>query len=82
MDINSIEALKKLTDIYSCIDQANAQQLESGEAIVSVEPIKFGSVSHFVVSVNGQPVYAPIADGKEDTYSACAEQLIGYMNSY
>ncbi|WP_050916431.1 hypothetical protein [Vibrio cholerae] len=71
-----------LSCIVNNISEINAKALEMGEAQISIEPTHTDSGKCLVVFVNNQAVYAPTAQGRMDTYTACAEEIERYMNSY
>ncbi|MCG9575460.1 hypothetical protein L1D14_04335 [Vibrio tubiashii] len=72
--------IMKLTGIAENIREENTKALEDGEAEVRIAPVKCSGGVHLVLFVNEQAVYAPVALGKLETYSNCADELERYMN--
>jgi len=74
--------IKDLDSIAFSISEENAKLIEEGEAQFTIEPVMVSGESLLVVFVNGQPVYAPSANNRMETYSNCFEECERYMNSY
>lgn len=82
---NKQVAIANIMELYSInetISEENARALEDGNARFTIEPIEINGVSRLVVFVNSQAVYAPVADNRMETYTACFEECERYMNSY